>query len=155
MVIFDAITVFTHPFIHIFFLILIIFEKLLSEYFEMKKRKIFYFGTIASFFAILVPYMGLYYSMLGNPTSETWWIFQRIVSERSNIEGGFKTQPLFHLIPRIFDQAISLSTRYVMFAAIFIVTIGFLFYFIKKRKFFDLNTRLSCRHLQNEVFLRS
>jgi len=49
MVIFYALTVFTHPFIHIFFLILIILEKSLSEYFEMKKHKIFYFGSIKFF----------------------------------------------------------------------------------------------------------
>ena len=143
MVIFYAITVFTHPFIHIFFLILIIFEKLLSEHFELKKHKIFYFGTIASFFAIVFPYMGVYFSMIGNPTSETWWIFERMLSERSDIVGGFKTQPLFDLMPRIYDQAISLITKYVMFAAIFIVIIGFLFYFVKKRKLFDFNLLLA------------
>ena len=139
MIIFYALTVFAHPFIHIFFLMLIVLEKSLSEYFEMKKHKIFYIGVFVSFFAIVFPYLGSYSELIGNPTNETWWIFQRIVSERTNIVSGFKTHPLFNLMPRIYDQVISPITKYSMFAALFIVAIGFLFYLVKKRKLFDFN----------------
>jgi len=139
MVIFYALAVFTHPFVHIFFLIMIILEIPLSKFFGKGKQRTFTPGIIISFFAILVPYIGVYFLMLGNPTSETWWLFQRIVSERGTIVHGVKTQPLFNLIPRIYDQVLSPITKYVLFAAIFILAIGFLFYFFKKRKLFDLN----------------
>ena len=142
MIIFYALAVFTHPFIHIFFLVMIIIEITSSKFLEKKKQKIVSIGIIVSFFAILVPYIGVYYKMLGSPTSETWWIFQRIVSERNTIVGGFTAQPLFNLVPRIYDQIISQLTKVVMLGAIFIVAIGFLFYVLKnlkKRKLFDLN----------------
>ena len=143
MVIFYALAVFTHPFMHIFFLVFVIFDKSLSKFFKVKKQKTVSFGVIISFFAIIVSYFGVYYVMLSRPTSETWLVFQRIVSERSSIGGGYKAHPLFHLVPRIYDQVLSPITKYVMVAAIFIVAIGFLFYFFKKRKLFDLSVLIS------------
>jgi len=80
--------------------------------------------------------------MIRTPTGETWLVFKRIVSERSQVVTGYTAHPLLHLVPRIYDQVISPIAKYVMFAAIFIVAICFLFYLFNernfKRRFFDL-----------------
>jgi hypothetical protein len=154
MVIFFALTVFTHPFIYIFFIfmisferIVIIFEKFLSRYFIIKNSKFLSFGVIISFFAIIVPYIGAYFSMIQSPTGETWFVFTRIISERSHAVTGFTAHPLFYLVPKIYSEVMSTVTKFVMAGGIAIVGICFLLYLFKernfKRQFFDLNIIIS------------
>lgn len=143
IIIFYSLAVFTHPFIHIFFLVFVIFEKVLSKLFKVKKQKIVSSGIIMALLGILVPYIGVYWLMLGNPTAETWRLFQRIVAERDSVGNGYRVQPLYNLVPKIYDQYFSPITKYIMVAAIILIGLGFLFYFLKKRKLLDLNVLLS------------
>jgi len=143
MVFFYALTVFTHPFVHIFFLAVIILEISLSKFFRKGEHRSVNLGVVVSFFAITIPYIGIYYLMLRTGSSETWVIFRRIVAEKSTNGLSYVSHPLFHLVPRIYDQVISPLSRYVLYLAIFIPTIGFLIYFLKKRRLLDLNLIVS------------
>ncbi|MFW6129971.1 MAG: hypothetical protein ACOC56_02230 [Atribacterota bacterium] len=140
MVIFYALTVSTHAFMFIFFLVAMIFEIYWSEYIEMKRNKVISYGLIIIFFAILYPYIGIYYSFVTYTTGgESWRIFERFFSERTPIEVGYQMQKLYHLVPGIYDQLLTSIGKFVLVAVFFIATIGFLFYIFKKRKLFDLS----------------
>jgi len=140
MIIFYALTVFTHAFIFIFFLVAIIFEMYWSEYVEMKKHKVVSYGMMILFFAILFPYIGTFYSMASTSTGgQSWWVFQRFFSERAPVGVSYQVQNLYHLVPETYDQLITSIGKVVVAVVFIIVVIGFLFYIFKKRKIFDLS----------------
>lgn len=140
MVIFYALTVFTHPFMFIFFLVTIIYELYWSEYVEMKRTKFISYGMIIILFAMLFPYVGDYYSLASQSTGgQSWRIFQQFFSERGSVGEGIQTLKLYNLVPRIFDQLMSNFSRVVIAVVFLIVVIGLLYYILKKRKFFDFD----------------
>ncbi len=140
IIIFYALTVFSHPFMFMFFLVAIIFEIYWSEYVEMKRVKIISYGMIIISFAILFPYIGTFYSMASTaPGGESWGVFQQFFSQGAPVEVGFHVQNLYHLVPVTYDQLMSSIAKMVLVTAFFIVVIGFLFDIFKKRNLFDLS----------------
>lgn len=140
MVIFYALTVFTHPFMFLFFLITIISEVFWSEYVEMERARFISYGLIITFFAMLFPYYGDYYSLARHATGgQSWRVFQQFFSQRSPGGNGFQTIKLYGLVPKIFDQIMSNISRVVIAGIFVIVAIGLLYYILKKRKFFDFD----------------
>jgi len=140
MVIFYALTVFTHSFIFIFFLVAIVFEMFWSEYVEMKRSKVISYGLIIIFFAMLFPYIGTFYSMsITAIGGESWKIFQQFFSQGTPVGAGHQVQNLYHLVPQIYDQLMSPIAKVVMAVAFSSVAIGPIFYIFKKRESFDLN----------------
>jgi len=138
MIIFYALTVFTHAFMCIFFLVAIIFEFFWSEYIEMKRGKFITYGMVIIFFAMLFPYLDVYYS-LATATSggESWKIFQSILSQGGVGGGGHPVQLLYHLIPKLYTEITSSFTKVAMALAFSSVAIAFILHIFKKRQSFD------------------
>ena len=142
LIIFYALTVFTHAFIHIFFLVAIIFELYWSEYVEMRKTKFITYGLVIILFAILFPYLDVYYNMATSASGgESWRIFQDLFSQSSSSGVGLQFQFLYHLVPAIYDQFASSITKVMMGAVFSIVVIGFFLYIFKRRKLFNFKRR--------------
>jgi len=144
MIIFYVLTVFTHSFMFIFFLVAIIFEIYWSEYVEMKKVKFISYGLIIIFFAILFPYLGTFYSMATTSVGGgSWYIFQSFFSQTTP-GSGYQLQPLYHLVPIIYDQLMSSITKVVIASVFSTVAIGLLYYIFKKRSLPDLSILIGC-----------
>lgn len=140
IVIFYALTVFTHSFIFIFFLVAIVFEMFWSEYVEMKRSKVISYGLIIIFFAMLFPYMGNFYSMATTAIGgESWRIVQNIFSQSTSSGTGIPVHILYNLVPRIYDLFASSITKILMALTLSSVAIGAFFYLLKKRVSFDIN----------------
>jgi hypothetical protein len=144
IIIYYILTVYTHAFIFIFFLITIIFEIYWSEYVESKRAKFISYGLIIIFFGILYPYISLYYSLITKGSGgESWRLFQRFFSERTSVGTGIQVQNLYNLVPKIFDQLITESTRVAIVLVIAIVAIGFILNLYKKKELLDLSILIS------------
>jgi len=140
IVIFYALAVFTHSFIFIFFLVAIVFEMFWSEYVEMKRSKVISYGLVIIFFAMLFPYMGMFYSMATTAIGgESWRIVQNIFSQGTSSGGGIPVHNLYNLVPRIYDLFASSITKVLMAVTLSSVAIGAIFYLLKKRVSFDIN----------------
>ena len=140
MIIFYALTVFTHAFIFMFFLVAIIFEMFWSEYIEMKRSKVISYGLIIIFLAMLFPYIGTFYSMTTTTVGgESWKIFQNFFSQSVSSGAGIQVHNLYHLVPIVYDQLTSSITKIIMVVVFSSVAIGLLFHMFKKKDIFDLN----------------
>jgi len=140
MIIFYTLAVFTHPFIFIFFIVAIIFELYWSEYVEMKRAKFITYGLVIILFAMLFPYLDIFYSMATTTSGgESWRIFQSLFSQGVSSGTGYQVQILYHLVSRGYDQFFSSITIVIMAAVFSTVAIGSLLYIFKKRQLFDLS----------------
>jgi len=139
MIIFYGLLVFTHAFMCMFFIVAIVFELFWSEYIEMKGSKYITYGLIIIFFAMLFPYLDVYYSLAtsASGSSASWKIFQSFLSQGGQGGAGGQVQILHHLVPGIYDQLTSSITKVVMVAVFSTVVGGFFLYIYKKRKLFD------------------
>lgn len=144
MIIFYTLTVFSHSFMFIFFLVAIIFEIYWSEYVEMKKVKFISYGLIIILFAILFPYLGTFYSMVTTSVGGgSWHIFQSFFSQTTP-GPSYQVQYLYHLVPIIYDQLMSSITKVVVASVFSMVVIGLLYYIFKKRSLPDLSILIGC-----------
>jgi hypothetical protein len=140
IIIFYSLLVFTHSFMFIFFLVAIIFEIYWSEYVEMERNKFLSYSLLIIFIAILYPFLGDFYRLATIPQGgESWRIFQSLFSQRNPLESGYQLQPLFYLVPKIYDVIFSNIVRIIIGIAFITVAIGTFFYLFKKRKLFDLS----------------
>jgi len=143
IVIFYAMTVFTHPFMHMFFLVAMIFEFYWPEYVEMKRAKFVTYGMVIIFFAIMFPYFDVYYSMAATTSGgASWKIFESFLSQGGTGGTGHQVHILYHLVPMIYDQVTSSVTKVLMVAAFSIIIGGFILYILKRRKLFDFKKRV-------------
>jgi len=145
MIIYYALTVYTHAFMFIFFLVAIIFEFFWSEYIEMKKAKFISYGLIIIIIAMLFPYIGTFYSMTqATSGGESWRIFRYILPQRPIDDAGQvgpSLQILYDLVPKIYNTITTNLSKGAMVVVFLTVVFGFLLYIFKKRGLFNLSTR--------------
>ena len=108
----------------------------------MRKTKFITYGLVIILFAILFPYLDVYYNMATSASGgESWRIFQDLFSQSSSSGVGLQFQFLYHLVPAIYDQFASSITKVMMGAVFSIVVIGFFLYIFKRRKLFNFKRR--------------
>jgi hypothetical protein len=146
VIIYFALTVFTHPFLFVFFLFAIVINGIMGK----KKRKIMtiHWEMVLIFISIISFYLYFYIAYIKNVISwesqtsgETWWFFEKMFSERTQTvaDSGYTPQFLYHLVPEIYDAILTPIAKIIVFMPFFIVGIIFLLYIIKKRRFFDFS----------------
>ncbi|GAG82730.1 unnamed protein product [marine sediment metagenome] len=67
----------------------------------------------------------------------SWYIFQSFFSQ-TTLGPGYQVQPLYHLVPIIYDQLMSSITKVVIASVFSTVAIGLLYYIFKKRSLPDV-----------------
>jgi len=143
MILFYALTVFSHAFMFMFFFIAIIFEMFWFEYVEMERSKIISYGLILIVFAMLFPYIGTFITMAsGSSGGQSWRIFQGLFSSGGTSVSVIQGSPLYQLVPKVFDTYISLITTLSIAGVFSIVGIIFVIHFfqtIKKRNLLDFS----------------
>ena len=135
VIIFYILTVFSHSFIFLFFLIAIIFEKIWMEYIEKNYNKSISYEMIIILIMIPSLYISVYIQELKAVT-----IFggsSRIIGYIFSPSGSIQTYPLYNLVPQIYDLFISTISKFIVAGAFIIVSIGFLLYILKKKGIFD------------------
>jgi hypothetical protein len=139
IVIFYTLTVCSHPFMFIFFIIAILVELIWTEYIYYGEKLISY-EMIIVLFSIPSIYLTVYLQQLRQVSifGGSSKIFGYIFSEPVTVENGLSTIPLYHLIPVIYDQILTNLSKLVVAGVFAVVTIGFLIFFLEKRRVIDL-----------------
>ena len=133
--IFYFLTVFSHAFIFLFFLIAIIFEKIWTEYIEKEYKNIISYEMLIMLFLLPSINITVYIEELrkatifGGSGRILGYIF-------SNADNGFQELPLYNLVPELYDQLLTFIGKGLVTSAFIIVSIGFLFYLLKKKGIF-------------------
>ncbi|MHA1491425.1 MAG: hypothetical protein ACTSRI_17455 [Promethearchaeota archaeon] len=139
IVFFYTLTVFSHSFIFLFFPIAILVEYIWTEY-VLRRKNVISYEMIIMLFAIPSIYSYVYLekirtvSIFGGSSK----IFDYIFSQSTPTGSGFQIRPLYHLVPEFYDQVFTFMSKGVVAGAFIIVTIGFLFYLLEKKRITDL-----------------
>ncbi len=136
IVIFYILTVFSHSFIFLFFLVAIIFEMIWIVYIEKKYSSVISYEMIIMLFLIPSVYLSVYIEEIKQVT-----IFggsSRIIGYiLSPTDASIRIYPLYHLVPEFIDQLFSFLSKGIVAGAFIIVLIGFLFYLLEKKGILD------------------
>jgi len=159
LIFFLVLCILTHAFMFVFFLMGVVIEKLTvlcKKYKEgMIETKVISWKTLLTFcftLTILVTVVILKWDTIyfyfhqtirtaGAYKGEGWSILYNIVSGSGyNYWAGGTVHPLYHLVPKIYDQIFSIATKFIVAASFLIVSIIFL----KKRDILDAGIITGC-----------